>query len=398
MAAAAAATSTAAFVPDLSLLSIEDEATFHAKLPPVSESGRRVFVIKKTKKTGKTYVVPSLFDFGGQIYRVAKGPDGLLGAGVNGIGLRAFHISDEDESGPAVAIKYFFNKMELPNLKSTIQECNIQAILAQHGFAPTLFHVGWNPEKNRLYLCSEILAGRFDHLIMGNTKEQNDIDVPDALIQIARMLQTLGTEYKFNHRDLKSDNIMYKIVDGHIKMQLIDFGMSCMEIKPYSLLNPGFEAYFGPRKCYNKSRDLAQLIYNITDTNEADEPFKLNTFLSERLKAVLTPLIADVPKGWLATYGPVMDDRASSPTPPSSPSSSAAAGAVVAGASSAASAATFAKTTPRHVVAAMTAFLAGGGGGGGGGGGAGAGATSAAASSTRRGRRGARCTRRSNRR
>lgn len=83
-------------------------------------------------------------------------------------------------------------------------------------------------------------------------------DFLDYFEQMAKILQRLE-KYQFNHRDLKSDNVMYKTVDGKKKYLLIDFGFSCATFdgKKYA----GTSYFTEQDECFRRSRDLAQLVF-----------------------------------------------------------------------------------------------------------------------------------------
>lgn len=87
----------------------------------------------------------------------------------------------------------------------------------------------------------------------------NDTEVLDFLEQVATILQKAQAACRFNHRDLKANNIMYKTVDGKKKYLLVDFGFSCATFnnKKYE----GTEFFAAGQPCLRPSRDLAFLVY-----------------------------------------------------------------------------------------------------------------------------------------
>ena len=80
----------------------------------------------------------------------------------------------------------------------------------------------------------------------------------DWMHQIATILGRLEP-YKFNHRDLKSDNMMYrKRPDGGYTFVLIDFGFACAT---FDGVNYTGTLYFSPRTtCFRRSRDLGMMV------------------------------------------------------------------------------------------------------------------------------------------
>jgi len=74
--------------------------------------------------------------------------------------------------------------------------------------------------------------------------------------------------FEFNHRDMKTDNIMVNIkADGSIKnIFLIDFGLSCLNINGYKLGSSKLNSVFRKSKCFIPSRDLSALILSLIVT------------------------------------------------------------------------------------------------------------------------------------
>jgi serine/threonine protein kinase len=146
---------------------------------------------------------------------------------------------------------------------------------------------------------------------------QNPAMIPDFLRQIARILQKLEP-FQFNHRDFKSDNVMYKVEDNKIRFALIDFGFACITVggKKYA----GTSYFKEDAKCFRRSRDLAQMIYEV-EKYTPDIPSEIRTFLRLLLTFDINGKKCEMFKGcpphkidkWLDTYTFLDNDAVENP-------------------------------------------------------------------------------------
>lgn len=89
------------------------------------------------------------------------------------------------------------------------------------------------------------------------------VTIPQILEQIAAKLDILQKKLNYNHRDLKTNNVMYTInPDGTLNVKLIDFGFSCMTWHGIGI-NAGAEVGVHFSKCNRPSRDISQFITSI---------------------------------------------------------------------------------------------------------------------------------------
>ena len=166
---------------------------------------------------------------------------------------------------------------KVPNL---LQECTIQQKLSEKepGVCPNLYEYGkviiadeTGRPAYRYIVVMEMCVGTARSLLHRRDSRQNRLiprteAVLDYLEQMAKIMKRLE-KYNFNHRDLKSDNIMYKRVavdSDHpfgYKFLLIDFGLSCATFggKQYE----GTLYFQSGTKCFRKSRDLAMLVFEL---------------------------------------------------------------------------------------------------------------------------------------
>lgn len=141
-----------------------------------------------------------------------------------------------------------------------LQELTIQQKLGEKepGVCPTLYEYGYIASSNQYVVIMEQCTGTARDLLSAQTLDPEV--VLDYYEQVAKILQRLE-KYNFNHRDLKSDNVMYKIdpATGKRTFLLIDFGFSCITID-----GNRYEGtlYFKPKEvCFRRSRDLAQVVF-----------------------------------------------------------------------------------------------------------------------------------------
>ena len=147
--------------------------------------------------------------------------------------------------------------------------------------------------------------------------QQNPTMIPDFLRQIARILQKLEP-FEFNHRDFKSDNVMYKMEDNKVRFALIDFGFACITVggKKYA----GTSYFKKDAKCFRRSRDLAQMVYEV-EKYTPSIPTNIRSFLRLLLTFDINGKKCEMFKGcpphkintWLDTYDFLDNDAVENP-------------------------------------------------------------------------------------
>jgi hypothetical protein len=199
--------------------------------------------------------------------------------------------------------------------QSFLNEAKLQKKLYQKepGVCPDLFEYGI--EKNTaIYI---IVMEKFDGTVR-DLLEKEPTACLEFLKQIAVIFQRLE-KYQFNHRDFKSDNAMYKIeADGKRRYALIDFGFSCATIDGRTYRGTGF--FPSTAKCFRRSRDLAQCVYEIEHYTRT-LPEDLRVFLRLLLTFDINGKTCRMYKGcppykintWRDTYGFLDNDEIENP-------------------------------------------------------------------------------------
>jgi len=200
--------------------------------------------------------------------------------------------------GSEYAIKYIKEKLaEKKEFVSFLKECVIQILVAEVSksqptgpYAPIVYEVAFDPVTNEGFIRSERMRNKMDYLVTALSPAENDAMIADALQQLATALKFLFKELKFNHRDMKGDNIMYvrSPDDAARWWRFIDFGMSCVTFDGVQI--SGSVWFDADHSCFKKDRDLSQLMFAMYQF--------YGDFISEKLKARLRKiLIANIKSG-----------------------------------------------------------------------------------------------------
>lgn len=163
------------------------------------------------------------------------------------------------DAGPGKIMK-IMRSVDPSTERHLLEELTIQQKLSdkEPGVCPKLYEYGYIASSRQYIIVMEKCEGTARSLLKAQTLD------PEVVLeyyeQIATILQKLE-KYEFNHRDLKSDNVMYKTdpTTGKRTFLLIDFGFACLTVdgKRYQ-----GTLYFKPKEpCFRRSRDLAQLVF-----------------------------------------------------------------------------------------------------------------------------------------
>jgi serine/threonine protein kinase len=194
--------------------------------------------------------------------------------------------SATDDDGTAYAIKRIPIKHK-SDLYNVLAEVVINILLLEGTkmerggpYVPKLYEIGIMMDMSSVVIFQEHMDGTLFDYARKNTRAQNNRAIPKMLLQILHMLDVLESKFQFNHRDLKSDNIMYKTLrDGTVTWRLIDLGAACMKWNGAAISS---DAVFGEgRPCMRPGRDISFLITELV----------LDVPLSPALKALLQRLV-----------------------------------------------------------------------------------------------------------
>ena len=170
-----------------------------------------------------------------------------------------------------VAIKkvFFNSKTSKPEvqLANFLKECIIQIILSEVSKpkqligVPEVYRIGISDEETPTsgFIISELMDNTLDTFIANKTEEEKDVIVTDALVQVADILLFFQKTLRFNHRDLKSNNVMYKTVGDKPVYRIIDFGFACITWNQLEIQTNTIKF----QTCFKAGRDLAQLAYEL---------------------------------------------------------------------------------------------------------------------------------------
>jgi alpha-tubulin suppressor-like RCC1 family protein len=159
------------------------------------------------------------------------------------------------------------SKQEIPN---TLKEAAVNIIVQEEAkrlnfesefgskLCPEIFEFAYDGDKT-LYIFQEkldqTLRKEFEN------KRLTSAEIANMFTQLAIKLNWLYDQLEFNHRDLKSDNVMIQYgPNGYREVVLIDFGFACMT---YRGIRIKASPYFEGDKCFQETRDLTFLLYEL---------------------------------------------------------------------------------------------------------------------------------------
>lgn len=170
-------------------------------------------------------------------------------------------------------------------MKESIQ----QIIIAKHTqsftngpYAPNVYKIAYDGYHKEAFIVSDLMDNTVWNLISSSKPEDNDNYVPFILAQTSAQLIKLQNDLKFNHRDLKTNNLMYKKnPDDTFNIKFIDYGFTCLTWN--GMFISGGNYFKDSPTCYRETRDIIQLITSILWFHKT----YLSAELIKRLESIL---------------------------------------------------------------------------------------------------------------
>lgn len=125
-------------------------------------------------------------------------------------------------------------------------------------FAPRVFYVG--EDATYYYIIMEKMGGTFMEYMTDMKLPQNEGVLYSLIAQTAKISDFLYRAFEYNHRDLKTNNIMYIEDATGVHVRFIDFGLSCLK---YHGLEIGITKKDLLKHCSSEVRDMSFLIFFI---------------------------------------------------------------------------------------------------------------------------------------
>lgn len=169
-----------------------------------------------------------------------------------------------DKSGLSYAIKVI-DLRNTTELYNTLGEAIMNIVLLEGTesekdgpFVPRVYEFGVTADLKTAIIRSERMTGTLFDYLHSKSPQANDRTVPETVLKLLHISEFLQSRFQFNHRDLKSDNIMYVLKNGKPVWRLIDLGAACMTWNGVRLASDGL--FDASRPCVHPGRDMTFLL------------------------------------------------------------------------------------------------------------------------------------------
>ena len=253
-------------------------------------------IVKFTKKDGSEIKMNLTKELGRGSYGAAWATDTEIEVGVKLIVkiISSSHINP----GPAL-VNYEYDLVQEAFTQIIIYEATKDIILPDINlrgpFAPKLFLIG--KDSKNLYIVSERLEANVADFLK-NTVPTTDF-IKTTIVQLSKILEILYDKIKFNHRDLKPDNIMFKMIDKKINVRLIDFGFSCLKYRELRIAAVSNDVYASRLHCNSRIRDMHSFLYYLVYYTAYS---RLRCPIKRLINALMASPNGRAPNDWANTY------------------------------------------------------------------------------------------------
>lgn len=254
----------------------------------ILEKGMNVkpFLKKEYLARGSYSKSRGIFEFPSGIYDVG------IETGAGGYGNVLLGTSQADNSVYAIKVldieNFSTNESEFVYL--AITQALINIVLEEESkdqlegpFVPEFYEIAYDDTRKYILLRMKALNDTLYFRFNASSIKENDSIVPRTLAHVAHIMDFFQKRLKFNHRDLKPNNIMYSLTPtGQFQIRLIDFGWSCLNY--YGTEIKGREYFDDTHNCNLQSRDLTFLIWCIYNWHQK----QLSAYLKKLMEYLLT--------------------------------------------------------------------------------------------------------------
>jgi hypothetical protein len=245
----------------------------------------------------KKILAPLIKDDGGKI-QTTKGiyqKGRFLGEGTYG---KTYEVNYNGSLAVCKIIKLRSKQEIIYTLLETVVNIIIQEEAKRLNFnsklCPIIYEFAYNGDKN-IYIFQEKLDNTLRKEFQN--KRLTSKEIADIFTQLAVKLNWLYDELEFNHRDMKSDNIMIKYSPDkkYREVVLIDFGFACMTYRGHRIKA---SQYFLKDKCFQETRDMTFLLYELYTNDMKRFPRDIGEIIRRMLRFKVRGQTCDLYKGF----------------------------------------------------------------------------------------------------
>ena len=213
----------------------------------------------------------------------------FLGYGTYSDAYQAVHETSNTVSVIRVKTRIHTDYRFAEDIANAIKEFIINLILQKVSegepngpYVPEAYEIAYDPERNVVVMRMERLHGTLSDLYQGSTPAQNEVLMPETVANLAYIMDFFSRKVALNHRDMKSNNVMYKHgANDEILVKLIDFDFTCLTWKGIFVQPTTFHLAVpkGFKQCYLASRDMTQYLFELYYSHRTKASIRFRDFL-----------------------------------------------------------------------------------------------------------------------